>query len=401
MEDVVIVEAVRSPFGRRGGVLSAMHPADLLGSVLRTCLDRANVDPAVVGQVVGGCVEQVGEQASNVVRSAWLGAGLPESVAAVSLDSACGSSQQAVGLAAALIRSGTVDVALACGLASMSRLPIAASHQVAFETPPTRRMATVDYAEAFMKQMDEYGMGQFGCAERLAAMYDITRADADEFGYRSHERAQVAWEQGRFEREVVPIDAPVVGADGAIEEAPLTVTKDEGLRETSLEKLGTLNPITGPKGVHTAGTTSQISDGASAVLMMTRSRAIELGVHPRARIVDHCHVGVDPVLMLSGPLEATSQLLKRNGISLGSIDLYEINEAFAAVPLMWAKVFGADSERLNPNGGGISIGHPVGATGARLIATALNELERTDGSTALISMCAGGGLGTGTLLERI
>jgi acetyl-CoA C-acetyltransferase len=376
-----------------------MHPADLLGSVLQACVDRAGIDPSDIGQIVGGCVEPVGEQAANVTRTAWLDAGLPETVAAISIDSACGSAQQAVSLAASLVASGAVDVALGCGLSSMSRLPIAASFNIGFDVPPTRRTTGSSLGSEFASQSAEYGPGQFGCAERLADLYGVDRAMADQFGFQSQQRAQRAWAEGRFDREVVAIEAPVVGGDASIAQFA-TIARDGGLRETSLEKLAQLKPLSRPNGVHTAGTASQISDGAAAVLLATRSRATELGMRPRARIVDHCHVGVDPLLMLSGPLAATQRLLERNALTIEDIDVYEINEAFAAVPLMWARVFDADPERLNPNGGAIALGHPVGATGARLIVSALHELERRDASLALVSMCAGGGLGTATLIER-
>ena len=400
-DDVVIVEAVRTPLGRRNGGLSMMHPSDLLGVAVRVCVDRAGLDPSEVGQVIGGCVEQVGEQASNVVRYAWLDAGLPESVAAVSIDSACGSAQQAVGIAAALVKAGVVSSAIGCGVASMSRIPIATSFDAHFAPPPTRRVARASFLEAFVAQTEEFGFGQFGCAERLAELHGITRADADQFGYLSQQRAARAWSEGGFAREVVPIGAPTLADDGTVAEDLLRIARDEGLRETTLDGLAALKPVAREGGVHTAGTSSQISDGAAAVLLMSAARAAELGLRARARIVDQCHVGVDPVLMLSGPIDATELLLQRNKLTIENIDVFEVNEAFAAVPLAWRRHFDADPARLNPNGGAIALGHPVGATGARLIATLLHELERADVSLGLVTMCAGGGLGTGTLIERL
>ena len=390
--DVVIVEAVRSPLGKRNGGLSRVHPADLLGTVLAACVERAGIDSSAVEQIVGGCVEQVGEQAGNVTRMAWLDAGLSDSTSAISLDSACGSSQQAVGLAASLIASGAVAAAMASGLASMSRLPIATSFTSAFEPAPTERTLVSDHGPRYAALFEQYGFGQFGSAEVLAEKYGVTRSAADEFGLRSQQRAIAAWDSGHFDREVLPV-RPF--------DAEESVARDEGLRASTLEKLATLKPVAGPNGVHTAASSSQISDGAAAVLLMSAQRAAELGLRPRARIVDHCHVGVDPVVMLEGPVAATERLLSRNKMTVSDIDLYEVNEAFASVPLMWQRHFDADDDRLNPNGGAIALGHPIGATGARLITTALHELERSDGSLALVTMCAGGGLGTGTLLERL
>ena len=390
--EVVIVEAVRSPLGKRNGGLSRVHPADLLGAVLAACVERAGIDSSDVEQLVGGCVEQVGEQAGNVTRAAWLDVGLAENTAAISLDSACGSSQQAVGIAASLIASGAVDVAMASGLASMSRLPIATSFTSAFEPSPTERTLVSDHGPRYGTLFEKYGFGQFGCAEVLAERYGVTRADADGFGLRSQQRAIAAWDAGRFDAEVIPIRAF---------DADEPVRRDEGLRDSTLDKLATLKPVANANGVHTAASSSQISDGAAAVLLMSAQRAAELGLRPRARIVDHCHVGVDPVVMLEGPVAATERLLSRNKLTVGDIDLYEVNEAFASVPLMWQRRFDADGDRLNPNGGAIALGHPIGATGARLITTALHELERSDKSLALVTMCAGGGLGTGTLIERL
>jgi acetyl-CoA C-acetyltransferase len=388
--DVVVVDAVRTPIGRRGGGLSTCHPADLLATVLSTLVERTGVDPARVGQVVGGCVTQVGEQSFNVARTAWLTAGLPLSVAATTVDSQCGSSQQATNLAASLVGAGAVDVAVACGVEVMSRVPLGAN----VRNGPGRAIP-----KSYFPQY-EYTT-QFEGAERIAEQWGITRGDADEFGLRSQERAAAAWAEGRFEREVVPVDAPVVDDEGKPTGETRRVERDEGLRETSLEKLAALKPVAREDGVHTAGSSSQISDGAAAVLLTTAAAADELGLRARARVLDTCLVGVDPVLMLTGPIDATRHLLGRNGLALDDIDVTEINEAFASVVLAWERELGADPARTNPNGGAVALGHPLGGTGAVLVTKALSELERTDGSLGLVTMCCGGGLGTGTILERL
>ncbi len=373
--DVVIVEAVRSPLGRRNGGLAEVHPADLLAAVQRAAIERAAIDPMRVGQVVGGCVSQVGEQTFNIARTAWLTAGLPLEVAATTVDSQCGSSQQATGLAASLVRSGVVDVALSCGVESMSRVPLGATVRTDFGRP---------YSPSYQDHFEL--TSQFEGAERIADKWGITRDDCDRFGLESQTRAQQAWEESRFEREVLPVAG---------------VTRDEGLRETSLEALAKLKPVGRENGVHTAGSSSQITDGAAAVLLASAAAARELGLRPRARIVDQCLVGVDPVLMLTGPIDATRRMTERTGLGIDDFDVIEINEAFASVVLAWEREVKPDMARVNPNGGAIALGHPVGATGARLITTALHELERTDGQYALVTMCCGGGLGTGTVLERL
>jgi acetyl-CoA C-acetyltransferase len=392
MSDVVIVEAVRSPIGRRNGGLSTMHPADLLGTVQAELISRSGIDPAEVGQVVGGCVSQVGEQAFNIARTAWLSAGLPLEVAATTVDAQCGSSQQATNLATALVAGGVVDVAVACGVESMSRIPIGASgnKKLGFGVPlPKPYFARYEPTS------------QFEGAERIADKWGVTRKDCDEFGLRSQQRAAAAWAEERFATQVVEIDAPDLDDDGKPTGTTHHVARDEGLRDTTLEALANLKPVARPDGVHTAGSASQISDGAAAVLLMSAERAAALGVVPRARIVDTCLVGVDPVLMLTGPIDATQRLLARTGMTMADIDLTEINEAFASVVLAWQRELGADPETTNPNGGAIALGHPLGGTGAFLLTKALHELERTDGTNALVTMCCGGGLGTGTIIERI
>jgi acetyl-CoA C-acetyltransferase len=389
---IVIVDALRTPIGRRGGGLSSLHPADVLGRVQSSLIGRVGIDPAEIGQVVGGCVSQVGEQSFNVTRTAWLAAGLPLETAASTVDAQCGSSQQATNLAASLVGSGVVDVALGCGVELMSRIPIGAnsSKKLGLGIPiPKTYFARYEMTS------------QFEGAERIAAKWGISRDDTDAFGLASQQRAARAWAEGRFDGQWIPIEAPDLDEEGEVLHSTHVVDRDEGLRDTSLERLATLRPVAREDGVHTAGNSSQISDGAAAVLMMTEERASQLGLTPRARVVDTCLVGVDPVLMLTGPIDATSRLLDRNGLTIGDIDVFEINEAFASVVLAWSKELGADPELTNPNGGAIALGHPLGATGAFLLTKALYELERTSGRYAVVSMCCGGGLGTGTLIERI
>jgi acetyl-CoA C-acetyltransferase len=386
--DVVIVEAVRSPLGRRAGGLSTVHPIDLLGAVQAEAIKRAGIDPAAVDQVVGGCVSQVGEQTFNIARGAWLTAGLPLTVAATTVDAQCGSSQQATNLAAGLVASCAVDVVMSCGIESMSRVGLGAAARSGPGLP-------------FSAKYPYEGTSQFEGAERIAEKWGISRQDTDQFGLESQQKAIQAWAEGRYEREVLPITAAIFDAEGNDTGETQVVAKDEGLRETSLEKLATLKPVARENGVHTAGTSSQISDGAAAILMMTEAKAKQLGLTPRARIVAQCLVGVDPVLMLTGPIDATEKLLAKTGMTMNDFDLFEVNEAFASVVLAWEKECKPDHDRVNVNGGAIAIGHPVGATGARLITTALHELERRDGTRAMITMCCGGGLGSGTVIERI
>jgi acetyl-CoA C-acetyltransferase len=389
MPDVVIVEAVRSPIGRRGGGLSTMHPADLLGAVQKACVERAGIDPTEVDQVVGGCVTMSGEQSFNIARTAWLAAGLPMTVAATTVDSQCGSSQQATNLGAGLVASGAADVVLTCGVESMSRIPLGS----ATKAGPGRPLPKTYFAQYELTS-------QFEGAERIAEKWGITRQDADAFGLESQVRANRAWDEGRYEREVVPIEAPVLDDDGKPTGDTVRVARDEGLRETSIEKLAALKPVARENGIHTAGTSSQISDGAAAVLLMSAEKAQSLGLEPRAVLSHQCLVGVDPVLMLTGPIDATHRVFERSGMSMSDVDTVEINEAFASVVLAWDRELKPDMDKVNPGGGAIAIGHPVGCTGARLVTTALHELERTDGTVGLITMCCGGGLGTGTIIER-
>jgi acetyl-CoA C-acetyltransferase len=372
----VIVNAVRTPIGRRRGGLSGLHPAAVLGAAQRAVIERVGLDASAVGQLIGGCVTQAGEQSNNVTRGAWLFSGLPYQVAATTVDSACGSSQQAVHLIAGLIASGQISTGIGCGVEMMSRVFLGQAL-----TPGTGSPKPDDW--------DIDTQDQFTSAERIARNRGLTRADVDAFGLESQRRAAQAWAEKRFEREIVPVQA-----------CDALVTRDQGLRETTAEGLAALKPVL-PDGVHTAGNSSQISDGAAAVLLMDEDYARANGFTPRARIVSCGMVGTDPYYHLDGPIDSTRHVLERAGMKLGDIDLVEINEAFASVVLSWAQVLGADLDRVNVNGGAIALGHPVGSTGSRLITTGLHELERSDRSTALITMCAGGSLSTATIIERI
>lgn len=394
MRDVVIVAAGRSPIGKRNGALSAAHPTELLAQVMIEVLKRAGIAPASVGQVVGGCINKVGAQAMNVTRTAWLTGGGPAEVPCSTVDSQCGSSQYAVNLAASLIASGAEDVVLACGVENMSLLPIGsdaiAGAQAGFGKPITRR-----YRERF-----EF-TSQFEGAERIATKYGITREDTDRLGLESQLRAARAIDAGRFESQLIPVEVPVPNGDPKQPSTESrTVARDEVPRNTSMEALAGLKPVARPDGIHTAGSSSQVADGAAAVLLMNEAKARELGCKPRARVVDTCLAGCDPVLMLEGPIPATRKLLDRNDLRIDQIDVIEINEAFASVVLSWARTLKPDMERVNPNGGAIALGHPLGATGCGLVTKALHELERSNSHRALVTMCCGGGLGTGTLLER-
>lgn len=392
MNDVVIVEAVRTPVGKRNGGLSTSHSVDILGKVQKALFDRSGVDPSEVGQVVGGCVGQVGMQTMNVTRTAWLSAGLPLSAPATTVDAQCGSSQQATNLAYALVASGTVDVAVGCGVELMSRVGFGATTP---KDPDAGRPVNRNYFEHF-----EF-TSQFEGSERIADQWGISRQDTDSFGVLSQERAARAWNEDRFGTQIVPVEVPLMGDDGEVSEETTVISKDEGLRETTMESLAALKPTGRKDGVHTAGTSSQISDGAGALLLMTMSKAEELGVTPLARIVDTCLVGSDPELMLTGPIGATQKLLKDNDMTIDDIDVVEINEAFASVVLAWEKELAPDMERVNPNGGAIALGHPLGGTGSILTTKAVHELHRSGGEHALVTMCCGGGLGTGTLIQKI
>ena len=391
MPEVVVIDAVRTPVGRRNGGLAGVHPAELLGNALSSLFERTGFDPGEVGQVVAGCVSQVGEQSFNIGRTAWLAAGFPMTTPATTVDTQCGSSQQAANLAASLVSAGVVDAAVACGVESMTRIPIGSnsSKKLGLGVPiPKSYFGRYEFTS------------QFEGAERIAEKWGVTRADTDAFGFRSQQLAAQAWQEGRFDTQITSVEAPVLDGEGNPTGDTRQVIKDEGLRETTLEGLASLKPVARPDGVHTAGTSSQISDGAAAVLLTTPEKAAQLGLTPKARVIAQCLVGVDPVLMLTGPIDATNLLLERTGLGIDDIDLFEINEAFASVVLAWEREVKADPDRVNPNGGAIALGHPLGGTGVVLITKALHELERRGGTRALISMCCGGGLGTGTVLER-
>ncbi|BBZ64601.1 acetyl-CoA acetyltransferase [Mycolicibacterium insubricum] len=379
----VIVEATRSPIGKRNGWLSGLHATELLGAVQKALVTKAGIDPADVDQVIGGCVTQYGEQANNVTRQSWLIAGLPEHVGATSVDCQCGSAQQANHLIAGLIATDAIDIGVACGIEAMSRVGLGANGGGA-------RAASWDIDLP----------NQFEAAERIAKRRGITRADVDALGLASQRRARRAWDEGRFDREISAIEAPVIDENKQPTAELNWVSRDQGLRETTADGLASLKPVI-EGGIHTAGTSSQISDGAAAVLWMDEDKAKALGFTPRARIVSQANVGAETYYHLDGPVQSTARVMERSGMSLADIDLVEINEAFASVVLSWAKVYDADMDKVNVNGGAIALGHPVGSTGARLITTALHELERTDKSTALITMCAGGALSTATIIERL
>ncbi len=382
--EVVIVEAVRTPVGRghpEKGYYRDVHPSTLLARTFEELIKRAGIDPLEVGDVVGGCVQQFGEQTFNITRNAWLEAGLPIEVPATTVDRQCGSSQQAVNLAAALVASGVHDVVVGGGVEHMGHNSFATGLKVQEE-----------YGYAFTPQlMERYDLIPQGLsAEMIAEKWEIPRSELDEIGLRSQQLARQATEEGRFEREIMPFQ---VNGD--------TYVTDQGLRETTLEGLAGLKPAFKEDGVITAGNSSQVSDGAAAVLLMTREKAEALGLTPRARLFDQTTVGVDPVIMLTGPIPATEALLERNSMQMGDIDLVEVNEAFASVVAAWRRELDPDWDRVNVNGGAIALGHPLGGSGARLITTLLHELERSDKEMGLVTMCCGGGLGTGTLIQRV
>jgi acetyl-CoA acetyltransferase family protein len=383
--EVVIVEAVRTPIGRghpEKGYYKDVHASNLLARAYGELIDRSGVDPHEVGDVISGCVQQFGEQGINIGRNAWLEAGLPEETPATTVDRQCGSGQQAVNFAAALIASGVEDVVVGAGVEHMGHISFADSYSVMQE-----------HGMAFSPELlERYNLVPQGIsAEMIAERWEIPRSELDELGLRSHQLAARATDEGRFEREIVPFS---VNGD--------TYVTDQGIRpDTSLEALAGLKPAFKEDGKVTAGNSSQVSDGAAAVLLMSAEKADELGLKPRARIFDQTTVGVDPVIMLTGPIPATRKLLDRNGMELDDIDLIEINEAFASVVAAWRRELDPDMDRVNVNGGAIALGHPLGSSGARLVTTLLHELERSDREMGLVTMCCGGGLGTGTLIQRV
>jgi acetyl-CoA acyltransferase len=383
--EVVIVEAVRTPIGRghkEKGYYKDTHPNTLLAKVYTEVIDRAGIEPAVVEDVIAGCVQQFGEQGFNIARNAWLQAGLPIETPGTTVDRQCGSAQQAVNFAAALIAAGIHDAMIGGGVEHMGHFPFSAGMQ-------TQQEFGFAFTPELMAKHNIVGQG-LG-AEMIADKWEIGRAELDELAVRSHKLAHQATEEGRFEREIVPMSA---GGD--------TFVTDQGIRpDTNLETLSQLKPAFKPDGKITAANSSQISDGAAAVLLMSAQKANELGLKARARIVDQTTVGCDPVKMLEGPIPATAKILERNKMSIDDIDLIEINEAFAPVVAAWSREHKPDMDRVNVNGGAMALGHPLGSTGARLITTLLHELERSDKEIGFVTMCCGGGLGTGTLIQRI
>jgi acetyl-CoA acyltransferase len=392
--EVVIVEAARTPVGRghsEKGIYKDTHPNELLGTVYKAVIERAGIDPSDVDDVVAGAVSQVGEQSNNIARNAWLQAGLPVETPAATLDRQCGSSQSAVEFAAGVIAMGVHDVMIAAGVEHMGRIPMGSNvaHPDEFGVPFPPEL------------LERYALVPQGIsAEMIAAKWELPRSELDEIGLRSHQLAHRATEEGRFEREIVPVR--INGTSAVV---------DQGIRaDTTIEKMAALKPafpgaaeyVGGEENLKiTAGNSSQISDGAAAVLLMARDKAEALGLEPRARIVDQTTVGVDPVIMLTGPIPATQRLLERNGMTAGDIDLFEINEAFSSVVAAWRREIDPDWDRVNVNGGALAIGHPLGSSGARLITTILHELERSDKEIGLVTMCTAGGTGTGTVLQRV
>lgn len=391
MREAVIVEAVRTPIARgKPGVgdLTDYHATELLALSYKEILKRAGLNMSEVDYVAAGCVTQAGEQAGNIARNAWLTLGNDYSTGGTTLDNQCGSAQTANHMISSLIRTGSINIGIAAGVESMSRVGLGANvaNGPGFFIPENWPWDSTH--------------DQFSSAQRIADNRGITRQMVDELAYTSQARAKQAWEQGRFDREIFSVEAPVIGEDGKPTGETRTVSRDQGLRDTTMEGLGALNPVIEGT-IHTAGNSSQVSDGSAAVLWMTAEEAKARGLKPRARIIADCVVGTDPYYLLDGPVDATANLFKKTGMTMDDIDLVEINEAFAAVVLSWAKVYNADMDKVNVNGGAIALGHPVGSTGARLITTALHELERSDKTTALITMCCGSSVGTGTIIERI
>ena len=391
MREAVIVEAVRTPIARgKAGVgdLHGFHAVELLGLSLAELVERSGIEYGDVDYLAGGCVTQAGEQAGNIVRNAWLNLGKVYTAGGTTLDNQCGSAQTANHVISSLIRTGSIDIGIACGVEAMSRVGLGMNvyNGPGYYVPESWPWdSTPD---------------QFSSAQRIADNRGITREMADDLGFRSQQRAKQAWDEGRFDREVFSVEVPILDEEGKPTGETRTVSRDQGLRDTTREGLADLKPVM-PDTIHTAGNSSQISDGSVAVLWMTADEAKARGLKPRARILADVVVGTDPYYLLDGPVDATAALFKKSGMNMGDIDLVEINEAFASVVLSWASVYDADMDKVNVNGGAIALGHPVGSTGARLITTALHELERSDKNTALITMCCGSSVGTGTIIERV
>ncbi|MGH1503436.1 MAG: thiolase family protein [Acidimicrobiales bacterium] len=397
MENAVIVDAVRTPMGKRYGSLSGWHPADLAAEVLKALAERNNLDPELVDDVIMGCVMQVGAQAINVGRNAVLTAGWPESVPSTTVDRQCGSSQQSAHFAAQGIMAGAYDVAIAAGVEVMSLVPMGASLMVQGVGTAFTQAMSDRYAD--VGGLVPQGIG----ANMIAEKWGISREELDAFSVDSHNRAARARDEGRFENEIIPVAEKILDREtGKVIETGETVTTDGGIRDGStVEKLATLKPAFQEDGLVTAGNSSQITDGAAAVLIMSESKAKELGLKPRARFHSFALAGVDPVTMLTGPIPATTKVFEKSGLTVDDIDVFEVNEAFASVVLAWAKEHNPDMEKVNPNGGAVALGHPLGCSGARLMATMLNELERTGGRYGLQTMCEGGGMANATIIERL
>jgi acetyl-CoA acyltransferase len=397
MPEAVIVDAVRTPGGRRNGQLSGWHPADLAAECLNALVERNGLDPALVEDVIMGCVMQVGAQSVNVARNAVLAAGWPEEVPATTIDRQCGSSQQAAHFAAQAVIAGAHDIVVASGVEVMSQVPMGASiGDGSFGVPFGPRVG--------MRYSEVGGLVPQGIsAELIADKWGLSREDLDTFGAESQARAARARDEGRFEREIVPVKGIHRDKEtGAIKETGEMASSDEGIREgTTVETLANLKPAFKPDGKVTAGTSSQITDGASAALIMSAEKAAQLGLRARAKFHTFALAGVDPVTMLTGPIPATHKALEKSGLSMSDIDLVEINEAFASVVLAWEKELSADMSKVNVNGGAIALGHPLGASGTKLLATLLNELERTGGRYGLVTMCEGGGMANATIIERL
>jgi acetyl-CoA acyltransferase len=389
MREAVIVDAVRTPIGRRNGKLKDWHPVDLLAHTIAALVQRTGVDPNLIDDVIAGCVGQVGEQTLNIGRNAALAAGLPEHVPGTTVDRQCGSSQQAIHFAAQGVISGSYDIAIACGIENMTRVPMGSSTGGA-------SLAQVFGPQA-SKRYDNRLVPQGISAEMIVEKWGLTREELDSYSLESHRRAATAIAEGRFQSQIVPV--PVKNEDGTT----VMFDTDEGVRaDTTMEKLASLKTVFKPEGgTVTAGNSSQISDGAAALLIMEKETALKLGLKPRARIHTLVVTGDDPILMLTAPIPATKKALAKAGLTIDQIDLVEVNEAFACVPLAWQKEIGGDMSKLNVNGGAIAIGHPLGASGARLMTVLLNELERTGGRYGLQTMCEGGGLANATIIERL
>ena len=382
MREVVIVEAVRTPVGKRKGILSNERPDDLSAKVLQELIKRTGISSDLIDDVIFGCVTQVGEQALNIARTAALTAGFPVHVPGITIDRQCGSSQQAVHFASQAILSGDMDIVIAGGIESMTRVPMGSNAQGA------------DWSETLTSQHEMIHQGL--SAERVADKWGISRKETDEFSFESHQKAIRAQDEGRFEREIMPLEVTLEDGSKTI------ITQDEGpRRETTLEKLGNLKPAFTDNGIIHAGNASQMSDGAAALLLMTKEKALELGLKPRFKVIARTVIGSDPTLMLTGPIDATKQVLKKAGLTVEDIDLFEVNEAFAPVPLCWLKEMKVNPKKLNPNGGAIALGHPLGASGARVMTTLLHELERTGGRYGLQTICEGNGMANATILERL